>query len=77
MRLVATIKDVRGRATNDPAEMAPAATLEIIDADQGYYLIRYSLDGGFSGDEWYADLYQCKRAVMEEFGIGESEWRDE
>ncbi|HVE86907.1 MAG TPA: hypothetical protein VND93_28825 [Myxococcales bacterium] len=55
--------------------MAPAAHVEIVDANGGYSLNRYSAEGVFAGDTWHATLDEAKRQAQVEYAIPPEEWK--
>jgi len=79
--LRATVHHVTGSTAHylmgeaGPQPMAPAAHVEIVDANGGYSLNRYSAEGVFAGDTWHATLDEAKRQAQVEYAIPPEEWK--
>jgi hypothetical protein len=54
--------------------MPTAVRVEIIDANGGFSLVRYSAEGAFAGDTWHATLEEAKQQAHFEFAIPENSW---
>jgi len=83
VRLTANVRHVTGSTTHHVAggddgssQLAPAVTVEIVESDGGFLLIRYS-GKGFAGDTWHATAEEAKRQAEVEFAISPAEWRQE
>ena len=57
--------------------MPPADWVEIVEEGNGYFLFRYTEDGQFAGDSWFASVDEAKRQALFEYGIGAHDWPDE
>ena len=81
MRLRADVRHITGSTTHhvahDPAateQLGPPVRVEIVQADSGFLLIRYSLEG-FAGDTWHATAEEAKRQAEIEFAISPLDWK--
>lgn len=85
MRLTASVRHMSGSTDHfvvstlpaiHATRLPPASRIEIVDADGGFLLVRYSASGEFAGDTWHATVDEAKRQALVEFQIEPSEWKE-
>jgi hypothetical protein len=60
----------------DSRESMPLAEVLVIEGVPGsFMLLRYTMDGKFSGDTWHASLEDAFHQASYEFGLHGSEWK--
>lgn len=60
----------------DSLESMPPAEVLVIEGSPGsFMLLRYTVEGKFSGDTWHASLEDAFHQANYEFGLDQSEWQ--
>ena len=74
-RLRADVRQVTGLATHSAGatRLVPAVKVELVEADGGFLLIRFSREG-FAGDTWHATVAEGKGQAEFEFTVGTEDW---
>ncbi len=79
----ATVRQVTGATHHVLAtrggevEIPPARSVEIVQEDNGYLLLRLNDRGDCLADTWHATLDEAKAQAAFEFDIREEDWRAE
>jgi hypothetical protein len=85
MKLKACVREHTGRTVHSvgtivdgklvPVEkLQPASWVELDEADEHFFLYRFSQAGDPVGDTWHETLKDAKKQAHSEFGIQESDW---
>ena len=57
------------------SELPRPQLLIIEEQDDGIFLYRFTMDGGFGGDTWHATMEDAKHQASYEYGEAVGEWR--